>query len=363
MKSVPSAATIPSRIGRLVARTGILLSLAVVIASAFDDGRMFTSRRIVPRVAAFDTRGSLLSVLHKRHAERRLGLLRHMTATDHSFGTASSSAVVGYERLFDLQLPEGRCVGLKIDNIWQQLPESPAENLVDPQQGDMVNSTTTFASWVHDCLHPDEVHYASQLSSDQSQVSFLGGRLALRLAMGCRMHDCILLKDRFGRPQLPANTLGSISHKGNVAVALVADAPTDGGRHAIGVDLEYKCARRRNVARRILTSGEQLALGQLASVNADEEVLLRFSAKEAIYKAMHPLICQYVGFLQAETQPLDDGTLEVELNLPSGAHKGFESVSAHWRVVNDDFFLTSAEVHLLPGVVPRTYETPEECVM
>jgi 4'-phosphopantetheinyl transferase EntD len=218
---------------------------------------------------------------------------------------------------------------------------------------------------VYECLHPDEIQYASQLSSHQSQVSFLGGRLALRLAMDCRIHDCILLKDRFGRPQLPAHTLGSISHKANVAVALVAAAPpTEGGRtHAIGIDIEYKCATRRNIARRILTSGEQLALGALDSVSADEEVLLRFSAKEAIYKAMHPLICQYVGFLQAETQPLNDGALKVELNLPSGAHKGFESVSAHWRVVNNDFFLTSAEVHLLPGVMPRTYETPEECAM
>jgi 4'-phosphopantetheinyl transferase EntD len=74
---------------------------------------------------------------------------------------------------------------------------------------------------------------------------------------------------------------------------------------------------------------------------------LRFSIKESLYKAMHPLICQYVGFQEAEVQPQADGTVLVRLDLKSGAHKRFGRVTAHWQRLPDlDFFLTSASVRL-----------------
>jgi 4'-phosphopantetheinyl transferase EntD len=80
-------------------------------------------------------------------------------------------------------------------------------------------------------------------------------------------------------------------------------------------------------------------------VSAAEEVLLRFSLKESVYKAMHPLICQFVSFQEAELQPLADGTAKVTLFLNSGAHTGFESVQAHWRR-HGDYFLSTASVEL-----------------
>jgi 4'-phosphopantetheinyl transferase EntD len=80
-------------------------------------------------------------------------------------------------------------------------------------------------------------------------------------------------------------------------------------------------------------------------LNRDEEVLLRFSIKEALYKAMHPLICQYVGFREAEVQPKDDGSVDITLDLKSAAHRRFGLVQAHWCRF-DDFFLTSARIEL-----------------
>lgn len=80
-------------------------------------------------------------------------------------------------------------------------------------------------------------------------------------------------------------------------------------------------------------------------MSTEEEVLLRFSLKESVYKAMHPLICQYVGFQEAEIQPLPDGSANVTLFLKSGAHKSFESVTAHWQRLGD-FFLSTASVRL-----------------
>jgi 4'-phosphopantetheinyl transferase EntD len=70
-----------------------------------------------------------------------------------------------------------------------------------------------------------------------------------------------------------------------------------------------------------------------------------FSLKESLYKAMHPLICQYVGFQEAEVTPHADGTATVVWNLKSGAHEQFGTVTAHWRrFLDGEYFLTSAKV-------------------
>lgn len=301
-----------------------------------------------------------------------LRTLRQFTGILHASSTDLASrhklaATEGYEKLFDVQLPEGRCVGLRIGHLAEESSLSLAIPSAEQQShlDDVISNTTQFASWIHESLHPDEVLYASQLKSETSQKSFIGGRLALRHAMQCQVHDCIILKDAYGRPTLPSTVLGSISHKGDVAVALVATNAVGGERQdwAIGVDLEARQKGHTRIARRILTQNERNSLGLLnEDVSADEEVLLRFSVKEALYKAMHPLICQYVGFQEAETQPLANGTVQVALNLTSQAHHGFDSVSAHWRALGEDFFLTSAKIRLKPSV-KRNDQDPEECRM
>lgn len=271
----------------------------------------------------------------------------------------ATAAAAGYETLFDLQLPEGRCVGMRIDKL--------ALNKRSSLPSSSNTTTSVFAPWVYECLHPQEVAYALGIASDTTQRSFVGGRLALRQAMGCKVpDDCIILKDIHGRPNIPPSFRGSISHKGNVAVALVAPVDTedgqDGSSWAIGVDLEVRQKGHKDIARRILTATEKGTLGLLDGVNAEEEVLLRFSVKEALYKAMHPLICQFVGFQEAETQPLVNGTVKVMLNLTSAAHNDFGSVSANWKAL-DDYFLTSARVRLKPGVRSRTNRQNDECKM
>jgi len=90
-------------------------------------------------------------------------------------------------------------------------------------------------------------------------------------------------------------------------------------------------------------------------------VLDSYSLKECVYKAMHPLICQHVGFQEAEITPHDNGTATVRLNLKSGAHERFAEIRAHWRRLNlstnssgdgnnynhdEEYFLTSSSVTL-----------------
>lgn len=71
------------------------------------------------------------------------------------------------------------------------------------------------------------------------------------------------------------------------------------------------------------------------------------SLKEAIYKAAHPLLCQYVSFQEAEVTPHADGTAScVWLLDDSDADKRIAKLTAHWRRLPDDgYFLTSASVY------------------
>jgi 4'-phosphopantetheinyl transferase EntD len=72
------------------------------------------------------------------------------------------------------------------------------------------------------------------------------------------------------------------------------------------------------------------------------------SLKESVYKAMHPILCHYVGFHEAEITPLMDGTAKVSLQLVNnGLNNSSMDIiihSASWKKIGNDFFLTSASV-------------------
>ena len=60
---------------------------------------------------------------------------------------------------------------------------------------------------------------------------------------------------------------------------------------------------------------------------------------------MHPILCQYVGFKEAEITPHANGTAQVTLNLTSRAHErlGIVVQTASWKKMGE-YFLTSASV-------------------
>ncbi|KAL7571748.1 hypothetical protein ACA910_002843 [Epithemia clementina (nom. ined.)] len=275
-------------------------------------------------------------------------------ASQHDNVAAPSSLPISscVRTIFDLILPEGRCIGVQLFD-----EENVAKN-------DMLTLSALSQDdhWIRKLLHRDEVDFAIQMRSESSRLTFLLGRLALRRSLDAyqqqepttdgsseqfNTHNCVLLKDTNGRPTMPPGFLGSISHKGNVAVALVSSSVIStvdqSPLRAIGVDLERCNPTKSNVGKRILTQNEQLMLGKVANLDRDEEVMLRFSVKEALYKAMNPLICQYVGFREVEAQPNEDGTFDVFLNLNTGCHERFKLVQAHWKRYGD-FFLTSAQI-------------------
>jgi enterobactin synthetase component D len=173
-------------------------------------------------------------------------------------------------------------------------------------------------------LHPEERAVAETLAPIR-QGEWVGGRTALRLALQQLQlaDDAPLLRDDRGAPRLPPGAMGSISHKQRWAAALVAPHHPD---RSLGLDLELIRPTRVDISRRVLTERELAGLAGLAELDERAEraglaeldhherslaVTLRFSIKEAIYKAIDPWVRRYVGFREVELDVHDDGTAEV----------------------------------------------------
>jgi hypothetical protein len=221
--------------------------------------------------------------------------------------------------MFDMHLPQGRCIGLQIP--------SHHENTLNH-----LNSVATFIAswtrkkqlrprqWIQQYLHPKEIsHGLRECRAIATQETFFLGRLALRYALwtvssninehinkqdmntfwhySCfpwnqsksirsslseshtMPHLHCILKDSLGRPCMPPGWVGSISHKKNTAVALVAANENAMAQthdvteksttrrllpsYGVGVDIENIDPKRSRIAARVLTPAEILQLGRI----------------------------------------------------------------------------------------------------
>ena len=178
-------------------------------------------------------------------------------------------------------------------------------------------------------LAPDELDaaHAALPAAERAHADTLGeirrreliaGRAALHLALGDFARP-ILADDR-GAPVVPAGWAGSVSHKGGVAAAL--GAPAAAGW--VGVDVERAAAPRADIGDRILTARERAALP-----DRGRALTLRFAIKEAIYKAVDPVVRRYVGFTEVELD-LDGPACTVTSALPLAIEATWREHAGHW---------------------------------
>jgi hypothetical protein len=166
-----------------------------------------------------------------------------------------------FAKLFELTLPEGRCVGI-----------SSTEPNFPLQYTDHVDGYATVIAnpLLYDHLHEEEVAYALKMQgAPANQLSFVLGRMAMRTLLGTDGVDSPILKDGHGRPTLPSGYLGSISHKKSTAVALFTRQENTKLDMGIGVDLEYATGNKASIAPKILMKDELLSLGRV-EVRFDE---------------------------------------------------------------------------------------------
>ncbi|MCK6507398.1 4'-phosphopantetheinyl transferase superfamily protein [Myxococcota bacterium] len=165
-------------------------------------------------------------------------------------------------------------------------------------------------------LLPAEQEHARALRGFK-QVQWVGGRLAAQRAVRMLgLEPQALMSDGHGAPAVaPHQGLSlSIAHKRDMAVALVARARNG----AVGVDLEDLSPPRMRVAERVLTPDELAVVQALPEERQWTAVVVRFSLKEAVYKALAPTLRRYIDFQEAEVLPMPDGCARVHLRLARG---------------------------------------------
>ena len=200
-------------------------------------------------------------------------------------------SVVGaafFERLH-IELEHGLCVGVTLPPIDSS-----------PQQGDLT------------ALHPQERDFALELKP-RRRISFVGGRIALRRAFAALGVDVgAMLPGVRGAPLVPEPYRASVSHKNEIAVALLGTGPG-----FLGIDIEEVPGDGGDVARYILTDDE---LSRLPAADPERRtsVLTAFSVKEALYKGLDPYVQRYVGFKEVELLPTTGDSLPVRMNLKGG---------------------------------------------
>ncbi len=154
---------------------------------------------------------------------------------------------------------------------------------------------------------------------------FVAGRTALHAALTVLgVESVAILSDDRGAPRLPTAFTGSVSHKGALAAAIVAPLATG----FVGVDVERAAPPRRDLATRILTAREQSTLPSETTARG-RAVTLHFALKEAIYKAVDPVVRRYVGFTEVELA-VEGNRCAVASALPLAVEAAYVEHAAHW---------------------------------
>jgi 4'-phosphopantetheinyl transferase EntD len=164
-------------------------------------------------------------------------------------------------------------------------------------------------------LLPEEREHARMLAG-RRQIEWAGGRLAFRLALQrLGRSSGPLSSGPSGEPLPPPGLAASITHKRDLAVALVADA----GPGTLGVDLEGDGRERLAIASHVLRPEEQEILDRLPPERRWPMLMATFALKEATYKAIHLHLQRYVAFGEARVvlEPTPQVTLHLRSDEPS----------------------------------------------
>lgn len=135
---------------------------------------------------------------------------------------------------------------------------------------------------------------------EKRRREFSAGRTCARQALrelGCA--DAPIVHNQSGAPLWPPGIVGSITHSNTYAAAVAAESSRARG---LGIDMETVSRVSPAIAGKILTEPEQACLQQSDPSVQQRLLALYFSAKEAIYKCLHPLLQCRIGFDDARIE-------------------------------------------------------------
>ncbi|XAM73909.1 4'-phosphopantetheinyl transferase superfamily protein (plasmid) [Pantoea stewartii] len=155
------------------------------------------------------------------------------------------------------------------------------------------------------------------------RAEFFSGRLCADMAMnllGFFNKQVAVSPARV--PLWPEGLIGSISHTDNLAIAVVAHVDT---LTLIGVDLEIRNPEVFiSIADQFTSTQEQIYL-QTTEMPYDLALLITFSAKESLYKALWPEVNAFFDFSAAAIINIDINTQKFHLRLTTSLTNKFQS--------------------------------------
>lgn len=174
-------------------------------------------------------------------------------------------------------------------------------------------------------LYPEEEASLGALARPRRRREFAAGRACARAALReLGLPEAPLPRGPGRWPLWPAGAVGSISHCRIHCAAAAAPAARYAG---LGLDLEQTGRVRPPLVRRICTEAEAARLDAWRGAGVADPLALVFSAKEAFYKAVHPLTGARLGFRDVELE-IDPGggafsvcLLRAETPAPAGRRR------------------------------------------
>lgn len=174
-------------------------------------------------------------------------------------------------------------------------------------------------------------------SVEKRRRDFALGRTCARAALARLGHDgWVLGRAPSGAPLWPAGIVGSITHTKAFAAAMAA--PADRFR-AIGIDAECSGGVDDRLGRRLFTDGERAWLSGQNDEGRPALATLLFSAKEAYFKAFHPLEGWMPDFRQVEVEVVP-GTGVFSVRQPD-ARDGWAAPVPGRFVIGDGLVVTA----------------------
>lgn len=167
------------------------------------------------------------------------------------------------------------------------------------------------------------------------KAEYFAGRFCCQqLLANYGVHTAVLShQDR--SPAWPAGFCGSISHTQNQAVVLLA--PIHSG-FSPGVDAETLASRIMRETADMFTSPEEQARLKQSPLDWEQALLVTFSAKEALFKSLYPLVKRYLDFDCAQISELDAGQGRLALTLTQPLSAAFPAgyhFHGEWQFVGD----------------------------
>lgn len=182
--------------------------------------------------------------------------------------------------------------------------------------------------------YPEEAALLGPRAAQRRRQSFAYGRAAARLALrDLGVGPAPIGRGSGGEPLWPENLVGTITHSGDLALAMVGWRSQYAG---LGVDLEQLTPGLSERAIRLVCSPLEQAW---LSCGPDVWRTMLFSAKEAIFKALNPIEGVWLGFSDAEL------TLDLERQLfHARLRKCAAAAYPEGSTIDVRYTLTAAEV-------------------